>query len=96
MNSAVYFELALIVSTAVVGGFHCLQAVIRLGCVALLLGIVGYVEPKPRVPGRAMHSLAQESLIIYFVHICILYGSTWDPGIRQWIGPTLAPLSALG
>ncbi len=77
-------------------GFHCLQAVIRLGCVALLLGIVGYVEPKPRVPGRAMHSLAQESLIIYFVHICILYGSTWSPGIRRWIGPTLAPLSALG
>ncbi len=43
-----------------------------------------------------MHSLAQESLIIYFVHICILYGSTWNPGIRRWIGPTLAPLSALG
>ncbi|MGH7487342.1 MAG: heparan-alpha-glucosaminide N-acetyltransferase domain-containing protein, partial [bacterium] len=69
---------------------------IRVGGVGLLLGIVGYVERRLRIPGRAVRSLAQESLTIYFVHICVLYGSIWGPGMRQWIGPTLAPLPALG
>ena len=69
---------------------------VRVGCVGVLLGIVRYVEPKLRIPGRTLHSLAQESLLIYFVHVCVLYGSIWNPGVRQWSGASLAPLSALG
>ena len=69
---------------------------VRVGCVGVLLGIVRHVESTLRIPGRALHSLARESLFIYFVHVCVLYGSIWNPGIRQWSGASLPPLSALG
>ena len=69
---------------------------VRVGCVGVLLGIVRYVEPKLRIPSQAIHSLAQQSLVIYFVHVCVLYGSIWNTGMRQWSGATLAPAAALG
>ena len=40
---------------------------------------------------KPIQALAQESLTIYFVHICILYGSLWNAGLRQKIGATLTP-----
>jgi uncharacterized membrane protein len=69
---------------------------VRVGCVGVLMGIVSYVEPKLRIPGRFLHSLARESLLIYFVHVCILYGSIWNPGVRQWLGSNFPPLPILG
>jgi uncharacterized membrane protein len=69
---------------------------IRLGCVVLVLAVVGDLVRCLRFPVRTLHSLAQESLTVYFLHVCILYGSIWNPGIRQWIGATMAPLSAAG
>ena len=69
---------------------------VRVGCVGVLLGIVSYVELKLRIPSQAIHSLAQQSSVIYFVHVCVLYGSIWNTGMRQWSGATLAPAAALG
>ena len=69
---------------------------IRMGCVGLLLALFACVTPARSNSQRAWRWLAQESLLIYFVHVCILYGSIWNPGLRQWIGPTLAPLPTLG
>ena len=40
-------------------------------------------------------ALAQESLLIYFVHVCVLYGSIWNLGLRQMVGASLAPLPTL-
>jgi uncharacterized membrane protein len=69
---------------------------IRAGCVGLLLALFSRVTPARSSSQRAWRWLAQESLLIYFVHVCILYGSIWNLGLRQWIGPTLAPLPTLG
>jgi hypothetical protein len=60
-----------------------------------LLTAVGYLTSQVRVPVSPVQSLAQESLSIYFVHICILYGSVWNLGLRQRIGPTLPVLPTL-
>jgi hypothetical protein len=30
-----------------------------------------------------VRSLAQESLSVYFVHVCLLYGSIWNSGLRE-------------
>ena len=68
---------------------------IRAGCVCLLLALVSWVTPALAGPRQAWRSLAQESLLIYFVHVCILYGSIWNLGLRQVIGSTLSPLPAL-
>jgi surface polysaccharide O-acyltransferase-like enzyme len=68
---------------------------IRSGCVCLLLSLIAYVSEKYRVPRRACRTLAQESLLIYFVHVCLLYGSIWNLGLRQLVGASLAPLPTL-
>ena len=36
-------------------------------------------------------AVAQETLLIYFVHLCIVYGSIWNRGLAQIYGPTLGP-----
>jgi uncharacterized membrane protein len=68
---------------------------IRVGCVCLLLTAISFVIQGVRLPGRAVSSLAQESLTIYFIHVSILYGSVWNVGLRQMIGPTLTLLPTL-
>jgi uncharacterized membrane protein len=69
---------------------------IRASCVCVLLGLFAYVTARYSVPHRTLRALAQESLLVYFVHVCILYGSIWNPGLRQAIGATLTPLPTLG
>ncbi|HUK23989.1 MAG TPA: heparan-alpha-glucosaminide N-acetyltransferase domain-containing protein [Terriglobales bacterium] len=63
---------------------------LRVGCVSLLLTAVSLVTQWVPLPGAAVSSLAQESLTIYFIHVSILYGSVWNLGLRQLIGPTLS------
>jgi uncharacterized membrane protein len=62
---------------------------IRTGCVCLLLAAVCYVFSRVRIPGQALLPFAKESLLIYFVHLCVLYGSIWNDGMRQLVGPNL-------
>jgi len=40
-------------------------------------------------------AVAQETLVIYFVHLCIVYGSVWNTGLAQAYGPTLTPRQTL-
>jgi uncharacterized membrane protein len=69
---------------------------IRAGCVFVLLSFLTYLTQRLTLPQGALRALAAESLTIYFVHVCILYGSIWNPGLRQAIGSTLTPLPTLG
>ena len=65
---------------------------VRVGLVFLLLSAVSYLTGLVKLPARPIQFLAQESLSIYFVHICILYGSVWNLGLRHFVGPTLTVL----
>lgn len=69
---------------------------IRVGSVCTLLAVLAYATRRIRIPEQATRSLAQESLTIYFIHVCLLYGSIWTVGLRQMIGATLTPLPTLG
>jgi hypothetical protein len=51
-----------------------------------------WLEHKPPL----VHALAQESLTIYAVHLCLVYGSIWNDGLAQRIGPELGWLPAAG
>jgi acyltransferase len=72
------------------------EVLLRMGTCLLILGGIahgtGYVTTLPRVFG----ALAQETLLIYFVHLCIVYGSIWGPGLYQAYGATLGPVQVLG
>jgi uncharacterized membrane protein len=67
----------------------------RTGYVCIILAGLTYLTRKISLPQRAIQSVAQESLTIYIIHICILYGSSWNLGLRQLIGPTLNFLPTL-
>jgi hypothetical protein len=72
------------------------EVLLRMGTCLLILGGIahgtGYITRLPRVFG----AVAQETLLIYFVHLCIVYGSIWGPGLYQLYGPTLNPVQVLG
>ncbi len=65
----------------------CLQVGLVLMALAALAALV---DLRP-VRIRAVEDFAQESLTVYVVHVCIVYGSPWNPGLRQAFGATLSP-----
>jgi uncharacterized membrane protein len=68
---------------------------IRAGSVLLILGGVAHLSRWVASVPHLVGALAQESLTIYFLHLCVLYGSPWNVGLRQWFGTTLSPPSVL-
>jgi len=69
---------------------------VRTGCACLLLAMTTRATQQLRFPQEVLHALSRESLIIYIVHICILYGSPWNTGLRHRIGPSLGMTATLG
>lgn len=61
----------------------------RIGFVTAALGLATFVERWLPVSPQTMRSLAEESLLVYFVHVVILYGSCWNSGIKPYIGSTM-------
>jgi hypothetical protein len=45
-----------------------------------------------RLP-RFFAAVAQETLLIYFVHLCIVYGSIWNSGLAVWYAASLGPMA---
>lgn len=73
------------------GSFVPAQFLVRAGaCLVLLAGLAHGSRRIQRLP-HVFGAVAQETLLIYFVHLCIVYGSVWNPGLYQWFGPTLGP-----
>lgn len=72
------------------------QFLLRSGLVLLALGVTAYTSLLVSRAHPLVRAIGRESLVIYVVHIGIVYGSVWSPGLRQRFGPTLPLLSALG
>lgn len=59
----------------------------RLGGVIVNLGVVAAIgRYLMRIP-RPVQALAEESLTVYIVHVCILYGSLWNPSLLRFVSP---------
>jgi acyltransferase len=68
-----------------------LDMLIRTGACMVILGIIAYGSQRVvRLP-RVFSAVAQETLVIYFFHLCVIYGSAWSIGLLQVYGPTLGP-----
>jgi len=75
--------------------FMPIQLAIRIGaCLIILAGIAWASQHLGRVP-HFCAAVAQETLPIYFVHLCIVYGSIWNPGLAVWYAASLGPLPTL-
>lgn len=47
-----------------------------------------------RLPGP-VQALSEEAFLIYAVHLCVVYGSIWNDGMRQWYGAQFQPPATL-
>ena len=68
------------------------EVLVRAGVCLIILGGIAHLSRRiTRLP-RVFGAVAQESLLIYFVHLCIVYGSVWNDGLVRQYGPTLTPM----
>jgi acyltransferase len=71
------------------------QVALRMGASLVLLALVARGSQRiTRLP-HVFGAVAQETLLIYFVHLCIVYGSVWNRGLAQVYGPTLGPIQTV-
>jgi hypothetical protein len=75
--------------------FMPIQLAIRIGaCLILLAAIARASQRLMRLP-HSFAAVAQETLPIYFVHLCIVYGSIWNNGLAVWYAGSLGPMGTL-
>lgn len=72
------------------------HVLLRAGLVAMLVSAAAYLTRFLSQPPAIVRSLAQESLIVYVVHVCLVYGSSWNAGLLQLRGRTETLLPAIG
>jgi hypothetical protein len=71
------------------------EFMLRTGVSLVILGVIAHLSWRiARLP-HVFGAVAQESLLVYFVHLCIVYGSVWNSGLVQYFGETLSPLQTL-
>lgn len=63
----------------------------RAGVCFLLLGVVAHLSRRMSRLPHVFGAVAQESLVIYVVHLCLVYGSVWNPGLARYFSHRLAP-----
>jgi acyltransferase len=69
-------------------GLYCF----RIGSIMIFVGLLTFAEGKT---GKIIHffqAIGKESLVIYLIHLMIVYGSVINPGFRQYIGDRLSAL----
>jgi uncharacterized membrane protein len=60
-------------------------------CLVLLAAIAHASRRVTRLP-HVFSAVAQETLVIYFVHLCLVYGSVWNQGLWQFYQQRLGPV----
>jgi uncharacterized membrane protein len=71
------------------------QVALRMGASLILLSLIARASQRiTRLP-HVFGAVAQETLVIYFVHLCIVYGSIWNRGLVQIFGQTLGPAATV-
>jgi uncharacterized membrane protein len=64
---------------------------IRTGACMAILGVIAHASRRVEHLPRVFSAVAQETLVIYFFHLCVVYGSAWSPGLAQLYGATFGP-----
>ena len=69
---------------------------IRTGACMAIMGVIAHASQRVvRLP-HVFSAVAQETLVIYFFHLCVIYGSAWSYGLVQFYGTTLGPGETAG
>jgi uncharacterized membrane protein len=71
------------------------EFVLRTGISLLILGALAHASRRIGHLPHVFGAVAQESLVVYFVHLCIVYGSVWNRGLVQMFGESLGPAQTI-
>jgi uncharacterized membrane protein len=66
------------------------ETLIRIGACLAIIGVLAQVSRRITQLPHVFGAVAQESLTVYFVHLCIVYGSIWNPGLVRLYGGSLS------
>ncbi len=69
---------------------------LRLGIALVLLGLLLFATRRTRRLPDFLAVVGRQSLLIYFAHVVLVYGSIWNPGLRDVVGGKLGPLATFG
>ncbi len=67
----------------------------RIGAVLLLNSVVAFTVLEVKRINRLILLLGRNTLLIYALHLIILYGSAWTPGISKYLGESFGLASTL-
>ena len=67
------------------------QILTRTGACLVILGLVAHASHHIGQLPHVFGAVAQESLVVYFVHLCVVYGSPWNTGLYGFYGQALTP-----
>jgi hypothetical protein len=60
------------------------QFLLRAGCVLVVLGALAHLSRRIDHLPHVFTAMAQESLLVYYAHLCIVYGSIWNDGLQTY------------
>ena len=101
----ILFGLALIINTLLQNfsgaGFKAwadgpLLSMTRLGFVLMLNAVVSFISLKVDTIPRFLILIGRNTLLIYIVHLMILYGSAWNPGLILLFGESFGVWKTVG
>lgn len=73
-----------------------LLSLMRLGFVLMLNAAVAFISLKVETIPRFLILVGRNTLLIYIVHLMILYGSAWNPGLILLFGESLSAWNTVG
>jgi uncharacterized membrane protein len=71
------------------------EVLVRVGTCLLILAAIAHLSRRLTSLPHVFGAVAQESLLIYFVHLRIVYGSVWNRGLASAYGASLNPAQTL-
>ena len=77
------------------GNFVPAEIMLRIGACLIILAAFAHLSRRLHRLPHVFGAVAQESLLIYFVHLCIVYGSVWNAGLVQFYGASRTPLQTM-
>jgi uncharacterized membrane protein len=92
---AFYIERLLGPLAAGASGWIPRDVLLRAGSCLVVLGMLAHVSQRITHLPRVFGAVAQESLLVYFVHLCVVYGSVWNLGLYRFYGEALSPAASV-
>jgi hypothetical protein len=72
------------------------EFMLRTGVSLVILGVIAHLSWRIAHLPHIFGAVAQESLLVYFVHLCIVYGSVWNKGLTHLYAEALSAGATAG